>query len=58
MRMEGKNAYFKKISQIGNFKNIPYSVAKQHQRLLCSHLQESSFPLMTWNVDHVSSFHS
>ena len=43
MRMEAKNSYFKKIARIGNFKNIPYSVAKRHQRLLCAYLQGQFF---------------
>ena len=43
MRMEGKNSYFKHIAQIGNFKNVAYSVTKRHQRLLCSYLQCSDF---------------
>ncbi len=38
MRMEAKNSYFKRIGQIGNFKNIAYSVAKRHQRLMCAYL--------------------
>ena len=43
MRMEAKNAYFKKIAQIGNFKNLPLSIANRHQRLLCAHLQGTFF---------------
>lgn len=43
MRMEAKNSYFKKVARIGNFKNIPYSVAKRHQRLLCAYLQGPFF---------------
>ena len=43
MRMEAKNAYFKKIARISNLKNVPYSVAKRHQRLLCAHLQGNFF---------------
>ena len=43
MRMEAKHSYFKRISQIGNFRNIPYSVALRHQKLLCANLQSSSF---------------
>ena len=41
--MEAKHSYFKQIAQIGNFKNIPYSVAVRHQRLLCAHLQGRFF---------------
>ena len=43
MRMEAKHSYFKRIAQIGNFKNITYSVAIRHQRLLCAHLQGKFF---------------
>ena len=43
MRMEGKNSYFKKISRIGNFKNLPLSIAKRHQKLLCAQLQGTFF---------------
>ena len=44
MRMEAKNAYFKKLAvATGNFKNVPYSVAKRHQQLMCSYLQCEDF---------------
>ena len=43
MRMEGKNAYLKQIAKIGNFKNIAYSVARRHQRLICAYLQGKFF---------------
>lgn len=43
MRMEAKNSYFKRVAQIGNFKNLPLSVAKRHQRLLCGFLQGRFF---------------
>ncbi len=43
MRMEAKNSYFKRIAQLGNFVNLPLSVAKRHQRLLCAHLQGKFF---------------
>ena len=44
MRMEAKNSYFKSIAQINcNFKNIALSVAKRHQRLMCSYLNEKDF---------------
>ena len=39
MRMEAKNSYFKRIGRISNFKNNSFSVAKRHQRLMCSLLQ-------------------
>jgi len=43
MRMEAKNSNFKKVARIGNFKNVAYSVAKRHQRLLCCYLQGKFF---------------
>ena len=43
MRMESKNAYFKQVAKIGNFRNIAYSVARRHQRLICAYLQGSFF---------------
>ena len=43
MRMEAKNSYFKRISRIGNFKNLPLSVAQRHQQLLCGYLQGKFF---------------
>ena len=53
MRNEAKNAYFKEIAQIGNFKNLPLSIANRHQRLLCAHLQGTFFCIVIWNVGHV-----
>ena len=43
MRMEAKHNYFKKVAQVGNFKNIAYSLAHRHQRLVCSYIQEDDF---------------
>ena len=43
MRMEAKNSYFKKVSRLSNFKNISYSVATRHQKLLCGYLQSKKF---------------
>ena len=43
MRMEGKNSYFKRAAQSSNFKNVSYTVAKKHQRLLCAYLQSDNF---------------
>ena len=43
MRMEGKNSVSKQAAQTSNFKNVPYTVAKRHQRLLCAHLQSEEF---------------
>ena len=38
-------------AQIGNFKNVAYSVARRHQRLLCGYLQGRFFTYdMYWNV--------
>ena len=47
MRMEAKNSYFKQIAQIGNFKNIAYTVTKRHQRLMCSYVHSDNFSLTT-----------
>lgn len=41
--MEAKHSYFKRISHIGNYKNITYSLARRHQRLLCANLQGQFF---------------
>ena len=43
MRMEAKNSYFKRIARSSNFKNVPYTVARRHQRLQCANLQCSTF---------------
>ena len=59
MRMEVKNSYFKKVARISNFKNVPYSVAKRHQHLLCAYIfKDSSFLMMNCNVVHVCLFFS
>ena len=42
--MEAKHSYFKKCAQISNcFKNIAYTVANRHQRLVCALLQGKFF---------------
>ena len=38
MRNEAKLNIFKQASRLGNFKNIAYSIASRHQRLLCYEL--------------------
>ena len=43
MRMEAKNSYFKRISQLGNFKNIALTVVIHHQKLMCSLLNNKNF---------------
>ena len=43
MRMEAKHSYFKRIAMIGNFKNVPLSVAKRHQRLMYSYINSKHF---------------
>ena len=43
MRMEAKNKYFKETAHRSNFKNVCLTVAKRHQRLLCSYLLSSQF---------------
>ena len=38
MRFEAKHSYFKKITQsVGNFINLPYTLAMRHQKLQCYH---------------------
>ena len=42
--MEAKHSFFKRIAQQqGNFKNVPLSVAKRHQRLMCALLNNADF---------------
>lgn len=43
MRLEAKNSFLKQAAKAGNFKNVPYTVAKRHQRFLCAYLQGDSF---------------
>lgn len=43
MRMEGKNSVSKQAARTSNFKNVPYTVAKRHQHLLCAYLQSGTF---------------
>ena len=44
MRLEAKNSYFKQIARrTNNFKNISFSVASRHQKLLCGYLQSRHF---------------
>ena len=43
MRMEAKNSYFKRVAQIGNFKNIALTVARRHQKLVCAYLNDKNF---------------
>lgn len=43
MRMEAKNCYSKQLTKLSNFKNVPYTVAQRHQRLMCAYLQSSKF---------------
>ena len=40
MRFEAKNGHFKRLVK-ENFKNIPYSLAKQAQLYMCHHLLSS-----------------
>lgn len=36
MRYEAKHSYFKRLAQsMGNFINLPYSLAQRHQQLQC-----------------------
>ena len=41
--MEAKHSYFKSIAHLGNYRNIPYSVARRHQRLLYANLRGNFF---------------
>ena len=41
--MEAKNSFFKRAAQASNFKNVPFSVAKHHQRLLCTYISSGNF---------------
>ena len=43
MRMEGKNSVCKNAAHTSNYKNVPYTVAKRHQHLLCAYLQSGAF---------------
>ena len=43
MRMEAKNSYFKRVAQIGNFRNIALIVARRHQKLVCAYLNDKRF---------------
>ena len=49
MRMEGKNSFCKRAAQKSNFKNVPYTVTKRHQHLLCAYLNSSNF--FDWNLE-------
>ena len=42
MRNEAKLNIFKQAARLGNFKNIAFSVANRHQRLLCYELASSN----------------
>ena len=41
MRNEAKLNVFKQAARLGNFKNIAFSIASRHQRLLCYELSTS-----------------
>ena len=44
MRYEAKHHYFKRWATImGNYKNIPKTLAMHHQRYLCYHLADNAF---------------
>lgn len=39
MRYEAKHSYFKHMARVlGNFKNIPLTLARRHQRYMCYQL--------------------
>lgn len=43
MRMEAKNSQAKQSAMKGNFKNVPLTVAKRHQHLLCANLISGNY---------------
>lgn len=48
MRMEVKHNFLKRIAQQqGNFKNVPLSVAKRHQKLMCALLNNAGKSIIT-----------
>lgn len=52
---EAKLNLFKQTSRLGNFKNIAFTIANRHQRLLCYELSTSNIWTCQWNVDHATS---
>ena len=49
MRYEAKHSYFKKLAQsIGNFINLPYTLAMRHQQLQC-YLNVNTNDMPGWN---------
>ena len=57
MRHEAKLLFFKRVARIGNFKNIAYSLANRHQRLLCWELSSGGLlntPLECSSMQRIS----
>ena len=51
MRYEAKHSYFKKLTQsIGNFINLPYTLALRHRKLQCYYRMDEN----DYKVDNVS----
>lgn len=49
MRFEAKHSYFKHLAQsIGNFINIPYTLAMRHQQFQC-YLNVNTTDIPGWN---------
>ena len=56
MRFEGKHQYFKKLAnQLGNFRNIAYSLAKRHQMRLCWEFTSGDFLLRDAKAEFTES---
>ena len=51
MRFEAKHHEFKRLAaHLGNFTNLPYSLAKRHQECLCYRLQTSEGNLSSFII--------
>ena len=52
MRFEARHSYFKRlVNQLGNYINIPYTLATRHQQLQCYyHLDKSNIGGIELNV--------
>lgn len=49
MRYEAKHSYFKQLAQsIGNFINLPYTLAMRHQQFQC-YLNTNTTDIPGWN---------
>lgn len=58
MRFEGKHNYFKDLAhRVKCFKNIPKTMASQHQRMMCYHLNSGFSPYSKQNNYGPGIFH-